>query len=37
MDRRLAHKNIATGLVVSTLMIFIFALTFLAAFMYTGG
>jgi hypothetical protein len=36
MDRRLARKNIGTGLVVSAIMILIFALTFVAALLYTG-
>jgi hypothetical protein len=36
MDRPLARKNIATGLIVTLIMIFIFALTFVAAFLYTG-
>ena len=36
MDRRLAHKNIVTGIVVTVIMLGIFALTFLAAFLYTG-
>jgi hypothetical protein len=36
MDRRLARKNIGTGLVVSAIMILVFALTFVAALLYTG-
>ncbi len=35
MDRPLARKNIGTGLVISVIMIVVFALTFVAAFLYT--
>ena len=36
MDRKLARRNIRTGLIASTIMIFIFGMTFLAAFVYTA-
>ena len=36
MDRQLARKNIRTGLVVSALLVVMFALTFLAAYVYTA-
>jgi hypothetical protein len=36
MDRHLARKNIRTGLVVGTIMVIMFALTFLAAYIYTA-
>ncbi len=36
MDRPLARKNIGTGLVVSVIMIVVFALTFVAAMLYTA-
>jgi Tfp pilus assembly protein PilX len=36
MDRPLARKNIGTGLVVSVIMIVVFALTFVAALLYTA-
>ena len=36
MDRKLARRNIRTGLIASTIMIFIFGMTFLAAFIYTA-
>ena len=36
MDRRLARKNVRTGLIVSTIMLMMFGLTFLAAFIYTS-
>ena len=35
MDRKLARRNIRTGLVVSALMIVMFGLTFVAAYVYT--
>ncbi len=35
MDRRLARKNIRTGLIVSTIMVFMFGITFVAALLYT--
>jgi hypothetical protein len=37
MDRKLARKNIVTGLVAASLCIMIFGLTFLIADMYIGG
>lgn len=36
MDRPLARKNIGTGLIVTVIMIAVFALTFLAAFLYNA-
>jgi len=36
MDRPLARKNIATGLIVTVIMILVFCLTFVAAFLYTA-
>ncbi len=36
MDKRLARKNIRTALVVSVIMLLIFALTFVAALVYTA-
>ena len=36
MDRKLARRNIRTGLIASTIMLFIFGMTFLAAFIYTA-
>jgi hypothetical protein len=36
MDRRLARKNIRTGMIVSSIMIFMFAITFVAALLYTA-
>ena len=36
MDRQLARKNIRTGLVVSAILVLMFALTFLAAYIYTA-
>lgn len=36
MDRRLARKNIRTGLIVSSIMLLMFGLTFVAAFVYTS-
>jgi hypothetical protein len=35
MDRRLARKNIRTGLIVSSIMVFMFGITFVAALLYT--
>ncbi len=35
MDRRLARKNVRTGLIVSTIMVFMFGITFVAALLYT--
>jgi hypothetical protein len=35
MDRKLARRNIRTGLIVSTIMLMMFGLTFLAAYVYT--
>jgi hypothetical protein len=36
MDRRLARKNLRTALVVSVIMLLMFALTFVAALVYTS-
>ncbi len=36
MDRKLALKNIRTGLVVGAICVIIFGLTFLAAYIYTA-
>ncbi len=35
MDRRLARKNLVTGYIVSIIMLLMFALTFVAALVYT--
>jgi hypothetical protein len=37
MDRRLARKNIRTGLIVGAICVFMFGLTFLAALIYNGS
>ena len=37
MDRRLARKNIRTALIVATIMLVMFALTFVAALVYTSN
>lgn len=34
MDRRLARSNIRTGLIVGVIMLFVFAMTFVAALVY---
>jgi hypothetical protein len=36
MDRKLARRNLRTGLIASTIMLLIFGLTFLAAAIYTA-
>lgn len=36
MDRRLARKNIRTGLIVGIVMLLMFGLTFVAALIYTA-
>ncbi len=36
MDRKTAHKNIVTGLIVSSVALTFFGLTFLAAQLYLG-
>ena len=36
MDRRLARRNVRTALIVSTVMLLMFGLTFLAAYLYTA-
>jgi hypothetical protein len=36
MDRKLARRNIRTGLIVATIMLMMFGLTFLAAGIYTS-
>ncbi len=35
MDRKLARRNVRTGLIVSGIMLFMFAPTFIAAYVYT--
>jgi hypothetical protein len=36
MDRKLARRNVRTGLIVATIMLLMFGLTFLAAAIYTA-
>jgi hypothetical protein len=36
MDRKLARRNVRTGLIVGSIMIFIFGMTFLAAYIYNA-
>jgi hypothetical protein len=36
MDRKLARRNVRTALIVSTIMLLMFGLTFLAAGIYTA-
>ena len=36
MDRKLARRNIRTGLIVATIMLLVFGLTFVAAALYTA-
>jgi len=36
MDKRLARKNLITAIIVSVIMLIIFALTFVAALVYTA-
>jgi hypothetical protein len=36
MDRRLARKNLRTAFVVISIMLFMFAMTWLAALIYTS-
>ena len=35
MDRRLARRNIRTGLICAAIMLFMFGITFVAAYVYT--
>jgi hypothetical protein len=35
MDRKLARRNIRTGLIVGAIMLFMFGMTFIAAYVYT--
>ncbi len=35
MDRKLARRNIRTGLIVGGIMVVMFGLTFVAAYVYT--
>ena len=35
MDRRLARKNLRTALIVCSIMLFMFAMTWVAALIYT--
>lgn len=37
MDRRLARKNLRTAMIVSVIGVLMFALTFVAAFVYVGA
>jgi 4-amino-4-deoxy-L-arabinose transferase-like glycosyltransferase len=37
MDRRLARRNLRTGLIASLIMLFMFGMTFVAALVYTAG
>lgn len=36
MDRRLARKNLRTGMICGAVMVIMFALTFVAALVYTA-
>jgi hypothetical protein len=36
MDRKLARRNLRTGLITSTIMLLVFGLTFVAAAVYTA-
>jgi len=36
MDRKLARRNLRTGLIASTIMLLVFGLTFVAAAVYTA-
>jgi 4-amino-4-deoxy-L-arabinose transferase-like glycosyltransferase len=36
MDRRLARRNLRTGLVAGVIMLFMFAMVFVAALVYTA-
>jgi hypothetical protein len=36
MDRRLARRNLRTGLIVAVIGLLMFALTFVAALLYNG-
>ena len=36
MDRKLARRNVRTGLIVSTIMLLMFGVTFLEAAIYTA-
>jgi hypothetical protein len=36
MDRRLARSNLRTGLIAGAIMLFMFAITFVAALVYTA-
>jgi hypothetical protein len=35
MDRKLARRNVRTGLITGAIMVFMFGITFVAAFIYT--
>ena len=37
MDRKLARRNIRTGLICAAIALFMFGASFLAAAIYTGG
>ncbi len=34
MDRKLARRNLRTGMIVGAIMLFMFALTFIAGYVY---
>ncbi len=36
MDRRLARRNLRTGLIAALIMLFMFGMTFVAALVYTA-
>jgi len=36
MDRKLARRNIRTALIAGSIMLFIFGMTFVAAYVYTS-
>jgi len=36
MDRRLARRNVRTGLICALIMLFMFGMTFVAALLYTA-
>jgi hypothetical protein len=36
MDRRLARTNLRTGMIAGAIMLFMFAITFVAALVYTA-
>ncbi len=36
MDKKLARKNLRTALIATIVIIFMFAMTYVAAYLYTG-